>query len=232
MTALILVLLAAPPPGPLAEAQRGHRELDGLVHAEAPDPAKIARAAQTFFDAEEMLRAALGPSWRDFRPAEQAELTRAFLTVLTETWVARSLGTGRQEHSVEWGEERLDGKRATVSGTLLVARRRVPLELRLWSSRGRWRVYDVVAGGSSAVDGYAEQFRRVLDAQGPKGLLAKLKAVADSLAPAPPVAARARDQAGQAAAKEAGEAAKSGAMVLGATKRLLDAQSAFDLDAP
>lgn len=124
------------------------------------------------FDFEYMARWAAGPLLRRLDDDQRARLAVRLQTLFLDA-LARNLGSyARTLPRVHVYPPRRHGRTVTViaqvAGDLGVKAR---LEFRFYRSASRWRIYDVVANGASAVAYYRGSFGEQLRRHGPESLL-------------------------------------------------------------
>ena len=112
------------------------------------------------FSYEEMAKRSLGAQWPKLTDKERQEFVDLFTSLLTATYAQKVEGyTGEQVHYLS---ERLDGGYAEVKTKVASAKLEVPLDYRLLTKNGDWRVYDVVVDNVSLVSNYRGQFTKIL----------------------------------------------------------------------
>ncbi len=112
-----------------------------------------------YFDFAYMTRWAAGPAWRHMDPGQraamQAQLTQSFLTTLGQKLTSYS------NQSIRYFTPRgRSGKEVTVSAWIMQpSGYPTKLDFRFYQSNSGWKIFDVKAGGNSAVVYYRKQFR-------------------------------------------------------------------------
>lgn len=131
----------------------------GLTHAQRRRA--ILAEADPAFDWHVMARAALGPTWRARTPAERAEFTRLFQTLVERTYLARVLRYGGEK--VVYGRETERGDAALLQ-TRIVGTKGVPISVNYDLRRrgDRWLVSDVLVEHVGLVGSYRSQFADIL----------------------------------------------------------------------
>jgi phospholipid transport system substrate-binding protein len=112
-----------------------------------------------YFDFAYMTRWAAGPAWRRMdarqRAAMQAELTQSFLTTL-----ATKLTTYSNQRIRYFTPRGRSGEEVTVSAWIMQpSGHPTKLDFRFYRGGSGWKIFDVKAGGNSAVVYYRKQFR-------------------------------------------------------------------------
>jgi phospholipid transport system substrate-binding protein len=108
-----------------------------------------------------MARAAMGSRWRERTPAERAEFTRLFRTLVEDSYFSRLLRY--QGERVVYGQASVDGDTALLP-TQIVRTGRPPIsvdyELLRWGNR--WLVTEVLVEHVGLVSNYRSQFGAIL----------------------------------------------------------------------
>jgi phospholipid transport system substrate-binding protein len=141
-----------------------------MVRRRVPDWSPEAEAIRSrvdallgrLFDYEQIARNALGSDWTKLTPSQRNEFLSAFSQLTNRAFVAAL--TGPQVHQ-RFDSETMFGPTASVIVTAWGPGPAPPerrLEYRLARKQHRWAVYDVVLDGVSMVDGYRDQFTRLM----------------------------------------------------------------------
>lgn len=126
------------------------------------------------FDYGEMTQRALGTHAKELSPAEKKEFTGLFETLL-ETTYANKIESYNNE-KVIYLKESVEDDYAEVKTKIVTAKKdEYSLNYRLMNKGGEWMVYDVVIEGVSLVSNYRSQFNKIINNQGVKELLKKLR---------------------------------------------------------
>lgn len=114
-----------------------------------------------YFDFAYMTRWAAGPAWPSMNAAQrnamQAKLTESFLSIL-----AQKLTTYTNQ-PIRYFTPRTHSKdEVTVSAWIMQPNGHpTKLDFRFYNNQGKWKIFDVKAGGNSAVVYYRKQFRNM-----------------------------------------------------------------------
>ncbi|MEW6544720.1 MAG: ABC transporter substrate-binding protein [Nitrospirota bacterium] len=125
------------------------------------------------FDYEEMSRRTLAAHWSKLTEAERREFVESFRAFLSATYGGKIEGYSGEQ--VEYLQERREGNYAEVRTRIVSDKLVLPMDYRLMSKEGDWRVYDVVADGVSLVKNYRGQFDKVLRESSYAALVEKLR---------------------------------------------------------
>jgi phospholipid transport system substrate-binding protein len=178
LLAVVLILLTtvfttayAVPPGVLAQTEtpsvllrRGIGKLTGFIKSgkavnEAQARAFLRTEIVPYFDFAYMTRWSAGPAWRRMGPEQRArmqeQLTESFLTTLIQRLTSYTNQPIR--YFTPRGQSRNDVR---VSAWIMQPNGRpTKLEFRFYRGQTGWKIFDVKAGGNSAVVYYRRQFR-------------------------------------------------------------------------
>ena len=114
-----------------------------------------------YFDFNYMARWAAGPAWRTMTAEQrihlQDKITRAFMTTLVQKLTSYS------NQPIRYFTPRGQGSDEVRVSAWIMQPSGIPtkLEFRFYKSQDGWKIFDVTAGGNSAVIHYRNQFRRL-----------------------------------------------------------------------
>ena len=129
------------------------------------------------FNYEEMAKRTLAAQWQKLNDKERAEFVNLFMKLLTNSYADKVEGySGEQIHYLN---ERLEGDYAEVRTKAKSGKAEIPLDYRLLSKGGDWRVYDVVVDGVSLVSNYRGQFAKIIRTSGYDDLVTRLREKSD-----------------------------------------------------
>jgi phospholipid transport system substrate-binding protein len=179
--AVVCTLLGAP--GPAETVQLAEREAKAALRADA-DGTRLREVTRGLFDYGELARRALGDSWGRMRATDRQTLVSLLRGIIEARYRERSSGlTGVQITELH---ERIRGDEAVVLAEILYTRgpgrtpegQQVIVKL---VRRGTWRAYDVIVAGTSLVESYEAQFRRIIAREGVPELLRRMRAALTTL---------------------------------------------------
>ncbi|MGE5155251.1 MAG: phospholipid-binding protein MlaC [Bdellovibrio bacteriovorus] len=127
------------------------------------------------FDFELITQGALGQYWRQATPDQRQKLIDAFKQVLVRTYARSLLSYSGQE--IRYLPVKPGSKSNTVTVSTEVRDRGaapIPVDYRMHSSGGSWKVYDVVINNASLVGNYRSSFATEIRQSGIDGLISKL----------------------------------------------------------
>lgn len=112
------------------------------------------------FNFTEMARRSLATEWAKRTPDEQKEFAANFQTLLAKTYIGRidAYSGGK----VQYLKELNDGEYAEVYTHTDTGKSAIDINYRMNKVSDDWRVYDVMVEGTSLVQNYREQFKRIL----------------------------------------------------------------------
>lgn len=122
---------------------------------------------------ESMTRRAVGPGWRQFTPAQQAEATRLFTKLIIRSYSNKFTPGEQPEVNYLKGKSPAPGK-IEIPTTILYKGSRYSIVYRM-EDRGRWLVTDILAEGVSLVANYRAQFDELYKKGGVTAVLDSLQ---------------------------------------------------------
>lgn len=135
--------------------------------------AKLREVINPRFDFEEMAKRSLGANWMQINAEQQGQFREVFSELLARTYLSKIETV--KPGMVKMDGEKLDFPRSVVR-TLVTSKGDVfPIEYRLYSQDGGWKVYDVVIENIGLVANYRNEFAGIMRKDGFDGLLQKLK---------------------------------------------------------
>ena len=128
------------------------------------------------FDFDRMAKLALGLSWRDASPEQQAKFVEEFRLLLVRTYATAMLEYTNEE--IRFLPFRDDVEKGRVSVPMEVVQPNgpsVPMALSLYKNKNdEWKVYDVKIEGISLVTNYRSSFNRDIRTSGMDALIESL----------------------------------------------------------
>jgi len=130
--------------------------------------------ADELFDYTELSKRTLANQWGKFTPEQQKEFISLFGKLLATVYMNRIMQYTNEK--VTFGREtKLSEDTVEIQTQIVSQARTVPLNYRMISMKGEWKVYDVVIEGISLVMNYRSQFRDILSNKSPEDLLKMLR---------------------------------------------------------
>jgi phospholipid transport system substrate-binding protein len=122
---------------------------------------------------ESMTRRAVGPGWRQFTPAQQAEATKLFTKLIIRSYSEKF--TPGQQPQIKFLKGSSPGAgKAELPTSVVYKGSRYTVTYRL-EDRGRWLITDILAEGVSLVANYRAQFAELIKKGGAVAVLDSLK---------------------------------------------------------
>lgn len=112
------------------------------------------------FNYAEMAKRSLGAEWAKRSPEEQKEFAANFQSLMVKTYIGRIEAYAGEK--VLYLKELNDGEYAETYTHVDNGKSVIDINYRLRKVSEGWRVYDVVVEGTSLVQNYREQFKRIL----------------------------------------------------------------------
>ena len=125
-----------------------------------------------------MTRRAVGPGWKQFTPAQQAEATKLFTKLIIRTYSDKF--TPGEQPQIKYLKASAPGAgKAEIPTSIVYKGSRYTVTYRL-EDRGQWLITDILAEGVSFVANYRAQFDALVKKGGPLAVLDSLKQSAGS----------------------------------------------------
>ena len=122
---------------------------------------------------ESMTRRAVGPGWRQFTPAQQAEATKLFTKLIIRSYSEKF--TPGQQPDIKYLKATSPGAgKVEIPTSTVYKGSRYTITYRL-ENRGKWLVTDILAEGVSFVANYRAQFDELVKKGGAVAVLDSLK---------------------------------------------------------
>ncbi|MFM8657958.1 MAG: phospholipid-binding protein MlaC [Chthoniobacterales bacterium] len=122
---------------------------------------------------ESMTRRAIGPGWKQFTPAQQAEATKLFTKLIIRSYSNKFTPGQKTEVKYLKGTSPAAGK-MEIPTKMLYKGSSYSIVYRM-EDRGKWLVTDILAEGVSLVANYRAQFDDLYKKGGTSAVLASLK---------------------------------------------------------
>jgi len=174
--------------GPPTEAVRGsiNKVIQILQDESLKQPGKaqerrllLEKVVGERFSYEEMSKRALSAHWQNLNDKERQEFVDLFKSFLSNSYADRI--TGYSGEQVQYLNERLEQGYAEVRTRVVSGKTEIPLDYRMLTKDGDWRIYDVVIDGVSLVKNYRGQFDKIIRTSSYADLVEKLKKKSDKI---------------------------------------------------
>lgn len=154
--------------GPAAALQQGLAEMLGFLKDNQDVEASVVagflgKDIAPYFDFVYMAKSAAGPLYRQMTVEQRLRMAATIEQQFLSTMAERLAGYTNQQ--VKLIKERVNRDRRTGRVTIAVLNPRgypSRLDFRLYKTEGKWKVFDVMANGQSAVLFYRRQFRQTM----------------------------------------------------------------------
>lgn len=137
------------------------------------DKAAVSAEVQRGFDAQAMAQSVLSANWRTATPEQQQEFQDLLISIIETTYLDRIQAYTNE--TVEYGNENIEGNRASVDTFVLSAEKRIPVTYKLRKRSDGWFVYDVEVENISMVSSYRDSYLSVVSRSGMDGLLDQMR---------------------------------------------------------
>lgn len=142
--------------------------------------AELRQIIQPNFDFDEMARRSLGAYWDKISADQQKEFISVFSDLLASTYLGRIETVKRGMVKIE--REKVEFPRAIVRTNVTAKGETFPIDYKLMSQGGKWRVYDVVIENIGLVANYRNEFAGIIRKEEFAGLMDRLREKAKKLA--------------------------------------------------
>ena len=147
--------------------------LQGEANKEAKEK-KIESIADQMFDYIALSKLTLGRSWKQFNKEQQKEFVSLYRSILEKAYMDKILSYTDEKVLFD-KEMMLSENKAEVQTRIITKSAEIPINYRVYSKDGQWRVYDVIIEGSSLIKNYRTQFREILANNPPEEVLKILR---------------------------------------------------------
>lgn len=144
-----------------------------------PLPVRVRPVLAKYFSFDALTRSAVGPTWRNFTPEQQARTTELFTELVVRTYAQKFEPGDRPKVSYAKPVE-IDAARRELPTTITYAGKNYAVSYRVRQMADSWRIYDVNIEGISLVANYRAQFDALAQKGGAAAIIAALeKNIAD-----------------------------------------------------
>lgn len=174
--ALAVSASAAAAPSAKTFLEERQSRLTAIVAKNEPGP-ELQRAFDEVLDYAALAENSLGEPWATLTPEQRAEF-QGLLTTLVQRAYTKNIRDTLNFTILFGSEEAADGSTLVhTRATHKTDQRReaIVIDYVLVETKGVWKIRDIVTDGSSLVQNYRSQFRKVIDKSGFSGLIAKMK---------------------------------------------------------
>jgi len=147
--------------------------LQGEANKEAKEK-KIESIADQMFDYIALSKLTLGRSWKQFNKEQQKEFVSLYRSILEKAYMDKILSYTDEKVLFD-KEMMLSENKAEVQTRIITKSAEIPINYRVYSKDGQWRVYDVIIEGISLIKNYRTQFREILANNPPEEVLKILR---------------------------------------------------------
>ncbi len=131
------------------------------------------------FNYAEMAKRTLTGEWAKRSPEEQKSFVSDFQTMLINTYIGRIENYSGEK--VQYLKELVSDDYAEVRTKIDNGKSVIDIDYRLQKNSEEWRVYDVVVEGTSLVQNYREQFKRILSKESFEALAKQLRKKSEAI---------------------------------------------------
>lgn len=189
LAACLTFILAAQPAlcQPAAEARQALAQAVSLIMDDIKSPtyanpatrsearAKIEKEVYRIFDFSEFSSRTVGQRWRSFSANEKKSFEDAFANLLFNTYLNKVTGYNGEQVAYTGETVSPKGDIVEVHTTItLDDNKKIPVNYRMLSKDGQWRVFDVIIENISLVRNYRTQFQDILKSAPPSELIERI----------------------------------------------------------
>jgi phospholipid transport system substrate-binding protein len=127
------------------------------------------------FDFVEFSRRVLADKWGSFSPNQREEFVQVFSRFLADFYLSRLQRSYANESVTVRDQTIVAPGRALVRANVVWRHQEVPIDIRLHTRGGSWKIYDLGALGISAVQLYRAQFQDILRTRSPADVIELIK---------------------------------------------------------
>jgi len=127
------------------------------------------------FDFVEFSRRVLADKWTLFSPIQREEFVQVFSRFLADVYLSRLQRSYTNESATVRDQAIVAPGRALVRANVVWRHQEIPIDIRLHTRGGSWKVYDLGALGISAVQLYRAQFQDLLRTRSPAEVIELIK---------------------------------------------------------
>jgi phospholipid transport system substrate-binding protein len=139
----------------------------------ASDRSAVSVAVTEAFDATAIAQSVLSTNWRSASKEQQNEFRDLLIQTVENSYIDRIKAYTNE--TVNFGNEKLNGDRATVETAIVTSSGNVPMNYKLRKRQDGWFVYDVEIEGVSMVSSYRDTYRDIVSRSGLDGLLQQMR---------------------------------------------------------
>lgn len=133
------------------------------------------------FSYEEMAKRSLGAHWNNLNETQKQQFVDLFRQLLARSYTGTIEGYSGER--IQYLSEHHEGDYAEVRTKLLSRKGEIPVNYRLLTKSGEWRVYDIVVDGISMISNYRAQFTKIIRASSYEDLVEKLQNKSEAFKP-------------------------------------------------
>ncbi|MCX7913737.1 MAG: ABC transporter substrate-binding protein [Thermodesulfovibrionales bacterium] len=126
------------------------------------------------FDYEEMAKRALSVHWAKRTLQERKEFVTLFKDLLERSYMNKI--EGYSDEVILYVSETIESDYSIVKTKIITKRNiEIPIDYKLFKTRGDWKIYDVSIEGVSLVSNYRNQFNKIIRAHSYEELVKRLR---------------------------------------------------------
>jgi len=135
--------------------------------------ASLRKVINERFSFAKMSQLSLGRHWKKRSDEEKKVFIELFGQLLEETYISKIEAYTDEE--VVYVKEYVKKKKAQINTKIITQTIEIPIDYRMYNTKGSWLVYDLVIEGVSLVGNYRSQFDQILKKDSYEKLVEELK---------------------------------------------------------
>ncbi len=140
---------------------------------------QLGKLIKSQFDFRTMSQGVLATHWKKVSIEEKERFIDLFSKLLEWTYIGRI--EAYTDEKVEYTNEKIKGKRASVATLIITANAEIPIIYKLVKRGDKWLIYNVVIENLNLVRNYRDSYRSIVKKEGISGLLTKMEQKVEEL---------------------------------------------------
>lgn len=140
--------------------------------------ASLSNVIHERFSFSKMSQLSLGRHWKKRSDEEKKVFIELFGQLLEETYISKI--EAYTDEKVVYVKEYVKKKKAQVNTKIITQTIEIPIDYRMYNTKGSWLVYDLVIEGVSLVGNYRSQFDQILKKDTYEKLVEELRKKVDN----------------------------------------------------
>ncbi len=130
-------------------------------HEKAERDQMLKKKVRRFFAFDELARLSLSSHWKSLSQEQKNSFVQTFRQLIERSYLRKSQDMVA-DYDVEYGEEEINGKQATVTSKIKKDDLDVEIVYNLRARGSRWMIYNVILDNLNLLNNYRSQFNRII----------------------------------------------------------------------